>query len=300
MKKPAIARMLKLAAALTMVLGAGMFASSTAAQTSSILNTKHNLSALTGASTSTNKFTATAAADDEVCVFCHTPHAASAAAGTPPLWNKTLPASISYSLYSSTTMDAARATDGAGGGAIGSVSIACLSCHDGANAMNSVINAPGSGLGTGTIPGTWTTGTGTITGVAKLVEGDPDPGLSNDHPIGIAYCAWSAVTLSGNASTITCGDDDFQKLTGTNNKLKADAFGGTTAFWVETGGNTTRNKSDIILYNRTINGTTGPSVECASCHDPHLDKYADGVTPARTFLRVANTGSSVCLACHVK
>lgn len=46
----------------------------------------------------------------------------------------------------------------------------------------------------------------------------------------------------------------------------------------------------------------GHEVECASCHDPH------GVGPGpggsgnpfnRTFLRVANGASALCLACHV-
>lgn len=35
----------------------------------------------------------------------------------------------------------------------------------------------------------------------------------------------------------------------------------------------------------------GPSVECASCHDPHDNREGD-------FLRVSNEGSALCLTCH--
>ena len=35
-------------------------------------------------------------------------------------------------------------------------------------------------------------------------------------------------------------------------------------------------------------------VECASCHDPH------GVTGVTKFLRLANSNSDLCLACHIK
>lgn len=293
MRTAATARTVKIAAALAVVFG---LVATAHAQTSTILNTKHNLSAnsstLAPGSTSANRFTPTTVADDEVCVFCHTPHAASTTAAA-PLWNKNAPATIAYSLYSSTTMDAAQASDGpvAGKTAIGSISIACLSCHDGVNAMNTVINAPGSGFGTGSIPGTWTTGSGNMgTGITNLNDGTA--GLSNDHPIGIAYCAWSAVTGTGAAAVLTCGDADFKAPS-------AGTAAGQTVFWLDTNATVGRQKNDIILYNRAFGTATGPSVECASCHDPHLEKYSDGTT-ARTFLRVANTGSKVCLSCHTK
>ena len=75
------------------------------------------------------------------------------------------------------------------------------------------------------------------------------------------------------------------------------------ATWDSTGNGTrdqtgvadTREKSDIILYARTFTAGEGPSVECASCHDPHEDT----VRPV-SFLRIANSNSDVCLACHIK
>jgi predicted CXXCH cytochrome family protein len=180
---------------------------------------------------------------------------------------------------------------------IGSVSIACLSCHDGTQAMNNMINQPGTGgynAAGANMAGTWTVGTtatstvDTLTG--RLLNGIANLGsdLRNDHPIGIQYCGGGFNTGSG---TGTCGDRDFVAPI-------SQVIGGTRVFWVETGGNTTRNKSDMILYNRSFGGANPePSVECASCHDPHVENVA-GSNP--TFLRVANTASQVCLSCHVK
>ena len=42
-----------------------------------------------------------------------------------------------------------------------------------------------------------------------------------------------------------------------------------------------------------VNGADGNAIECVSCHDPHLE------TPA-LFLRISNTGSALCIACHNK
>lgn len=250
---------LRVVCASALVLGV---ADQAAAQTTrSIKDSKHNLGT-TG--THTNKLSA---GTSEICVFCHTPHGG--AQTTAPLWNKSHP-SASYTTYTSSTMDAATAN-------IGSVSLACLSCHDGTQAMDSMINAPGSGLDkTGTW--TWSAPSG-----GKLTEGIAALGtdLSNDHPIGIAYCG-GGVTAS--APDGACKDKDF-------NKPQHNA--GT--FWLDTAGGTaaTREKSDIVLYTRDLGGTQTPSVECASCHDPHQANTA-------TFLRVENTGSQVCLACHNK
>lgn len=241
-----------------------------------IRNTKHDLSS---GSTGGLAFSGTA----EVCVFCHTPHGA--ATGTAPLWNKTLP-SAAYQVYSTTvssTMDAPLATDGiAASPSVGSVSIGCLSCHDGSLAMNSVINAPGSGLTNAAFTaGTWTPalpGGRMAAGVANL-----GLDLRNDHPIGMHYCGGGpTVAAPGTA----CVDPDFRA------PLNA-AIGGTTVFWVETGGNTTRHKTDMILYNRVFAGGAAPAVECGSCHDPHTNANT-------TFLRLSNAASALCLSCHVK
>lgn len=247
-----------------------------------IRTTKHYLG--TGAPAGNNIFNGT----DEVCVFCHTPHGGST--GSAPLWNKTLPTNTpAYTLYSSTTMDANRATDGiTGNPSIGSVSIACLSCHDGSLAINAVINAPGSGLTNATYSaGTWTAGTGTpVNASGQFGAGIANLGkdLSNDHPIGIQYCGGGYNITS---ATGTCVDADF-------NAPSSAVIAGTRVFWVDTDATpATRTKVDLTLYNRDFGGANlEPSVECASCHDPHSTNT--------TFLRKVNTGSQLCLSCHVK
>lgn len=264
-----------------------------AAAVTGIRNTRHNLgtgSPVTGA----NTFDGT----QEVCVFCHTPHGAATGAGNPPLWNKALPAGP-YQVYNtsvSSTIDGATATDGVGGGAIGSVSIACLSCHDGTQAMNNFINQPGSGgynAAGANMAGTWTAGNQTpvlATGLMGAGIANLGTDLRNDHPIGIQYCGGG---INGTSGAGSCNDTDFVAPSNT-------VIGGATrVFWVETvaSGNSVRNKNDMILYNRDFGGTSGPSVECASCHDPHVENVA-GSNP--TFLRISNAQSAVCLACHVK
>ncbi len=100
-----------------------------------IFNTKHNLGS-TGINAASN-FSGTS----EICVFCHTPHGADASAAV-PIWNRNLaPVEGGFATYDqmgTTTLDAQIEP-------VGSVSIACLSCHDGTQAMDNIINAPGSG-----------------------------------------------------------------------------------------------------------------------------------------------------------
>jgi Doubled CXXCH motif (Paired_CXXCH_1) len=258
-----------------------------------IANTKHNLS-----STSDPANVRTTAGTDEICVFCHTPHAADNSAPV-PLWNKRLPVGTGYTSYStlnSSTIDGTFA-------AVGSVSLACLSCHDGVQAMDNIINAPGSGgfdvTGGGAVglPFTWNSGSiagrvdvdGRMTNALttlSMVGTD----LSNDHPISIQYCGGGPSATGANAA---CRDVDFrapQNATINSNLV----------WWVDTSVGTpgTREKTDMILYTRNFAGVSGPSVECASCHDPHVESGTG--SSGATFLRIANTGSAVCLACHVK
>lgn len=260
-----------------------------------IADTRHNLGSSNTVAGS-NQVTDTA----EICVFCHTPHQASDQAGAPPLWNKRLGAGgvpagggsyTTYNTATSSTIDGEVL-------AVGSVSVACLSCHDGTQAMDNIINAPGSGGydstggGTNGLGYTWNVG-GTVDANGILTSGVALIGtdLSNDHPIGIAYCGGG---ITGTA-TSGCTDADF-KGGGTNTGLATQSINGTQVWWVDTGasGTGTRQKTDMILYTRTFTaGGAGPSVECASCHDPHTS-----VNP--TFLRTSNAGSAVCLACHVK
>jgi predicted CXXCH cytochrome family protein len=200
-----------------------------AAFAATIVGTKHDLSTA-GAGTALPN------TNQEICVFCHTPHNADA---TPlaPLWSHTSTTVATYQTYTNDfgTLQGAI-------GQPGSVSKACLSCHDGTVAVGQI----GSGRYTGLrAAGTYAAGA-FMTGLA-LFSAD----LSNDHPIGIVYDSTLDTGLTVNA---------------------AGLVGGT-----------------LPIYPSGANYT----VECGSCHNVHDNTNAP-------FLRRSNTGSGLCLVCHIK
>ena len=261
---------------------AAMVADNALAATS-IAASKHNLG-----TTGTGSVRVTTGTD-EVCVFCHTPHGGDTAKSA-PLWNRGVNAPASYTLYDGLWGDRPSTFDGeTATGGVGSISLLCLSCHDGATALDMLINAPGSGgyNATGASAGyTWQNVVSTnLMDPARIATIGTD--LKNDHPISVPYCGGMKSGGAPVPTTIAnCKDQDFN----------APATG-SGLYWIETGtANGTREKTDLPLYVRAFGGTTAgpwPAVECGSCHDPH---NAD--TP--TFLRIANTQSQVCLSCHVK
>ena len=141
---------------LAIPLGA-MLCAGHVAQSASIVGSKHDLSVAGGSGPK-------AAAEKQVCVFCHTPHRA---IGQSPLWNHTL-STATYTPYSSTT---AKAVAGQPTGA----SKLCLSCHDGTVALGMVNSLPA--------PITMQNGvTNTLSGATVL-----GTDLSDDHPVSILY-----------------------------------------------------------------------------------------------------------------
>ena len=260
-----------------------------------IATTKHNLGT---ASTQTNHVTAGTA---EVCVFCHTPHGADVTTpNAPPLWNKRLATGATYTTYANLN------TPSLDGEIlpVGSISVACLSCHDGTQAMDNIINAPGSGgydpAGGGTtgLGYTWT-GNVTTDGLMNAATiANLGTNLSNDHPIGIQYCG-GGLTATGTTVTGTCKDGDF-----TTSGVRTATINTNQVFWVETGAaDGVKTRTDLPLYTRAFTAGSGPSVECGSCHDPHVAEGQAGPNSqiaGATFLRISNASSAVCTACHVK
>ena len=246
-----------------------------------------------------NQFTGTA----EICVFCHTPHGGDSSAAA-PLWNRHLGSPSRFSTYDqlgTSTFDAKIAD-------VGSVSIACLSCHDGTIALDSMINEPGSGADNpGFSAGTWRGddnepgGVGENDNRAKLKSGivqNLGMDLTNDHPIGMQFAGGG---ISASKPVVPQGETNDPDFAEVLYKVKDGQF----LWWVDrdwrTGGDGERTKRDVVLYTRDAsNGYPGqseqePFVECASCHDPHT-------TENPTFLRISNTDtpSGLCLTCHVK
>ena len=125
-----------------------------------IYDTKHNLSISgPGPVKSTT--------EDEICVFCHTPH--NARRDIPFLWNKA-DTTTSYVPYQSSTLQAAV-------GQPTGASKLCLSCHDGTVALGALLTRPQE------IP--------FVGGLRFIPEGRGKTGtdLSDDHPVSFAYDA---------------------------------------------------------------------------------------------------------------
>lgn len=254
-----------------------------------VSNTKHNLTLPSNENDVSGLGT-------EVCVFCHTPHAADTSAPV-PLWNKKLPLGSTFTTYAQ--MGTATLDAGGTGNSVttGSVSLACLSCHDGTQAMDNMINAPNAGGynsdGASPTGGTWSgsrnSGGSMIntSSTAYMLAKD----LQNDHPIGIKYCGGDpSYTVGDNTG---CLDPDFKTLS-----RVAGVSVDQDKWYVEASGNSIKDKGDMILYTRDFGSSTwAPSIECGTCHDPHEERKS---TTEVAFLRKSQTSSGLCLSCHVK
>lgn len=225
--------------------------------------TKHNL---TGSAVDMDS---RSGASSQICMFCHTPFGGDPQV-TSPLWNRNEP-TAAYITYNSL------GTSGqVGAGApVGSVSLLCLSCHDGVQAVNVMINSGG-----GSSPN------------KNIIIGNEG---GRDHPFGIQY-GGGALSLNGppllpgTYSNALMRDKAFSSA-------QMTLLNGQPVWWVDTSlGNVgVRDKTDMQLYTRsdsTFASGPVPFVECASCHDPH--------SAAPVFLRVQNVESAVCQACHNK
>jgi predicted CXXCH cytochrome family protein len=138
--------------------------------------------------------------ENQVCIFCHTPHNASTTNNT-PLWNHTT-STATYTMYTSTTLD------GTTSGTIAGVSRACLSCHDGTVAVNSLANVLVDGLSLGTatliqnLPGV---------NAASFLGTD----LSNDHPISISYNTVDTALNAPTGNYVVSGGNRLPLFSGT-------------------------------------------------------------------------------------
>lgn len=235
----------------------------------------------------------------EVCVYCHTPHGAASTGGGArlPLWNRTIVARTYqvYTTLNSTTMSQPVTQPG-------TYSLACLSCHDGQTAIDSVINMPGSGRYlasqatsvTMSFLNTWSNPSGlgpsghmTMTecmachasnagfvgaGATDFAAFNLGTDLRDDHPVGVLY---------------PTSNPDFKPPTATLANVR----------FFDTNGNARPDKNEIRLYDTG----DGHEVECGSCHDPHgVPSGGPGSTFNPTFLRISNAGSTLCLSCHTK
>jgi predicted CXXCH cytochrome family protein len=246
-----------------------------------IVDTPHNLSA-TGPGR-------VRAGTTEVCAFCHTPHRA---ATTRALWSRDLP-SITYTLYTSSTLDAAPAQP------TGATRL-CLSCHDGTTALGLVRTSAGRRR---------LSSLGPMTGRANL-----GTDLSDDHPVSFEYTtalARAQGQLADPASlTSLVPLDTTRQLQCTachdphENRFRAflrvDDRGGVlcTACHQLRSFSSSTHATSPATWNRqgknpwpTTPFTTVANNACESCHRPHTASH-----PVRLLAQPEER--NVCLVCH--
>lgn len=229
---------------------AAIVAAAAIAQAASIVNSRHDMNAAGYDTTQT-----------EICIFCHTPHNPIVQV---PLWNRYNPSTTGWTFYNSPTLtsvskNAKFETD--------SISLFCLSCHDGQTAIGAYVNEPVANTANAdTINTRPALGTGNFISTLYANIGGGNKNLTNDHPVGFSYSAAQA--------------QDTASATGGLNSI-----------------DTVKSKFGITdsTYNPFyVAGGVQNQMECASCHKVH-----DPGT-SRNFLRIENGESALCLACHNK
>jgi Doubled CXXCH motif (Paired_CXXCH_1) len=209
-----------------------------------------------------------------ICIYCHTPHNAyrlSPAQGGPaagvgggpqasdafdylPLWNHTLQADTAYSMYyagpgaPAITLPNGQQTNGIQ--VPGSVSLLCLSCHDGSVAVNSYGNAsqPASSQATGSTM----IRPGYTIGAQKY--------LGNHHPIGFDYVTVAAVDTGLNAMTTAMYNGTIQ-----SHLFSSGATGSTTVMECATC-HSVHNKGNDPAGQMFLWKSDTQSQLCLTCH----------------------------------
>ena len=243
--------------ALALIAAAGLMAAATTAMAApvSIVNSKHNVSA-SGPGSVTGSGT-------QICIYCHTPHNALAAGG--PIWNrKSNQFNVTYQLYSGTGMTN---ISNKSGFTSDSISLFCMSCHDGSAMGGTMLVNLTAAIGTDeyNAVNNFTSGIATSS-KANLAKGDASQAgggttadgslLKTTHPVNFAMTAGGGDLATPSAF----------KITGLKGK-------------------------DFPLYKSARSATQ--SFECSSCHAVHDNEFVP-------FLRDTNSGSKLCLGCHNK
>jgi predicted CXXCH cytochrome family protein len=223
-----------------------------------------------------------------VCIYCHAPHntyrlnSASGVGVGPvaldvydylPLWNHTLPTLLpAYTMYDNgpgAPQTGPRSSQArANGMEPGSVSLLCLSCHDGSIAVNSYGNSA-------------QLSTSQSNGTSYIVDaygiGKNGAYLGNHHPIGFDYPS---------VATADPGDGFAGGLGGLRQGGIRDMA--LTNFY-----GTTETIQSHLFANSRIGSQN--SVECATCHSVH--NIGNG---GETLLWISDRNSNLCLTCHDK
>ncbi len=232
-----------------------------------VVNSSHDLRSLQTAGQTNN----------QVCIYCHTPHRA---ADQNLIWNHSL-GTGNYSFNAAGPAGSPGMSRTSTGTTLPTTTTAfgtgptkmCMSCHDGSVAVGALNN-----IGDGA--------TGTIVTSPSRLNGQPAQiasatgGMGGNHPVAIPFPDRAGATYNGITTGVTSG------------------FGGVAGGggWADI---TTIQAAGIKLHGGPAAGTFG--MECTSCHDAHNNSVAttEGVA-GKYFLRVSGDNSALCLSCHRK
>ena len=242
----------------------------------------------------------------EVCVFCHTPHNASPAI---PLWNKSFvdsngqPTALSYQMYTSSPRLSTAVKQSSLSS--GSMSLLCLSCHDGKSAINVLHNT--SAYDATTSNGDYVLNMGIVGANPLTMDRIASGGLTYTDDIGATRDQNDYVVSGGSKVNLT--DDHPLGFSYTQALNDTDPITG-----VQMINNNLRTLSDALSRGVRFFGPSN-TVECSSCHNPHVYYGQGKMAGSRNMLPYAttqaqldrtpflvrdNNGSALCLACHIK
>jgi predicted CXXCH cytochrome family protein len=236
-----------------------LLASAAAAQQSSIIHSPHNLSASgPGAIRASN--------EQEICIFCHTPHNA---APIQPLWNRNVPTNA-YSVYASNSLQAVP------GQPTGSSKL-CLSCHDGTIALGSVLSRQ--------------QGIAMVGGITTLPPGASNLGtdLSDDHPISFRY---DTTLVTRDTKLKPPGSIPRQVKLDHNSELQCTTCH--EAHNNQFGKFLVMDNAQSQLCNschNTGHTSIAEHTNCNACHKPHT-------APSGPYLLTGRTVGETCVSCH--
>lgn len=271
----------------------------------SVANTRHNLTQRQAEGGGPNGSAMDQYRNDyvEVCVYCHTPHGANSNVAL-PLWNRTIKTTTytTYNQLGTSTLTQTVTQPGPN-------SLACLSCHDGQVGVDSIINMPGSGgynanqatTQSNTFLNAWNNSRGPDATLHIGLNSTPAQGCLACHSAGAGVVGASATDFTVFAIGTDLRNDHpvgvrFPTV-GPGVDFNPPNVAKVGVAFFDKNGNQRPDPNEIRLYD----SGDGYEVECASCHDPHgVPSAGPGSQFNPTFLRVANTGSAVCLTCHAK